>query len=285
MTTRVLRDLATVASIIALVGLAYILPPDTSFRSVRESGLLRACVPEAYPPLITGRPDRPGIDAEILLDIAEGLGVRLELAENYAIGRSFDPRSWRVTRAQCQVIAGGVIASDMTRSFLETTSPHLETGWALVLPDAASGPTLGEATVGFLPGSTGLDRIALSSYFRSAGATVRLLPDQAAATAALKDGSIDMIATEALLARRLAGINDWTASYLPLDRYPIAFGLWKGDLTLKRALERELARLRDDGALDRIRGSYDLAPISRDCPVCPGDPAPSSGRRSEPPIG
>jgi polar amino acid transport system substrate-binding protein len=41
-----------------------------------------------------------------------------------------------------------------------------------------------------------------------------------------------------------------------LPRYPVAFGLWKGDLTLKRAMAGGLDRLARDGAVAAILARY-----------------------------
>ena len=53
---------------------------------------------------------------------------------------------------------------------------------------------------------------------------------------------------------------------------PIAFGLWKGDLTLKRALERELQVLVRSGRLYDIVASYSdpSLPILDHCVPCEG---------------
>ena len=80
-----------------------------------------ACVPFLYPPLVTDDPAAPGIDIELLRDLAKHLGLRLDLSRNDAMGRDFNPRSWHVTRAQCEVLAGGIVASPVTKSFLETS--------------------------------------------------------------------------------------------------------------------------------------------------------------------
>lgn len=245
------------------------LPPDTTLAQVRESGALRVCVPDAYPPLVTGDPDRPGIDIELLREVADGLGVRLVTVTNSAIGRDFNPRNWRVTRAQCLVIAGGIVDADATRSFLVVTRPHLETGWAAVVVDQAQA-TFSGAKVGFFAGLTGLDRLGLSRWLRDRGANVTVLSSVEDAASGLADGRFDVVVTEALTARQLATKIDSVAAWLPLEdgRLPIAFGLWKGDLTLERALERQLARLERDGTLHEIIDRYDLGPIDATCPLC-----------------
>ena len=267
------RFLAGVRPLIVGLGLLVavnLLPPDTSLREVRGRGLLRVCIPESFPPLVTGNPERPGIDIEILERISEGLGVELSLFINTAIGRDFNPRNWRVNRAQCELLAGGVVASQLTRSFLETTPSHLETGWAVIIPPGEV--SFEESTVGFFAGVSGLDRISLSRYLRRAGARVQVVNSAQDLVEGLADGSFVLAVSEALSARQVAGVGGHSVAWLPLGRLPIAFGLWKGDLTLKRALQRELQMLVRSGRLYDIVASYSdpSLPILDHCVPCEG---------------
>src|SRR5690625_136396 len=153
--------------LLLLVGLMFAvsrLPTDTSLAQVQKAGVLRVCVPPSFPALVTGDPEQPGIDVEMMQAVARELDVRLLLNRNAALGQDWNPRAWRLTRSQCQVIVGGVVGSESTRSFLDTTPPHLETGWAMVSP--AELDTLQGAQVGFFSATTGLARIALSRYLR-----------------------------------------------------------------------------------------------------------------------
>jgi ABC-type amino acid transport substrate-binding protein len=245
------------------------LPPDTTLAQVRESGLLRACVPDAYPPLVTGEADAPGIDVELLQAVAEGLGVRLLLVTNSAIGRDFNPRNWRITRAQCLVLAGGIVDTQTTRGFLVVTEPHAATGWAAVARDPGLTELRG-AQVGFFSGLTGLDRLSLSRWLRERGADITILSSEAEARDGLETGRLDVVVSEALTARRLAESIDGRAVWLPLaqSEVPVAFGLWKGDLTLERAVGQQLRRLERDGTMARIMERYDLAPIEETCRFC-----------------
>lgn len=265
---RWVSDLISLAIVFGLLGGAYLLPQDTSLSQVREAGVLRACIPDEYPPLVTRDVQQPGIDIEILRAIADDMELRLALNTNTAIGRDFNPRNWRLTRSQCQVIAGGVIDSRLTRSFLETTSSYLETGWALVLPHELD--SLESRTVGFYAGATGLDRIALGRYLRDQGAAVRIVNSAAALADGLANGEFDAAVSEALTARQVAEYSGWETQWLPADlgRFRIALGLWKGDLTLQRRIEHALGKLRSSSELDAILESYDLTPISDKCTPC-----------------
>ena len=255
-------DLLLLGGIVLVLVLATFLPPDTSLAEMKRGGVVRACVPVSYPPLVTGDPSRPGIEVELLQAVAEEIGVRLSLNRITAMGRDFNPRNWRITRAQCQIIAGGVVASPSTRTYLETTSSYLSTGWALLAPVGFE--TLEGATVGFYSGTSGLDRIALSRYLRERGVRPVTVSTVGELVSGLHDGSFDAAVSEALLVRQLAGDYGWTAHWLPeeLGRYPLALGLWKGDLTLKRAVESVLATMRTSGELAAVLRRYELAPIA-----------------------
>lgn len=263
------RDLTALAFVGALLWGVTFLPPDTTLAEVRDGGVLRACVPTSSPPLVQDDPDRPGIDVELLRAIADGLGVRLLLVENEAMGRDFNPRNWRVTRAQCLVLAGGIVDATITRSFLVVTPPHLETGWAAVVGDPAPTSLVG-TTVGFYSGLTGLDRLALSRWLREQGADVALVRDVDGAQAALERGEVDLVVTEALGARSLAERTGGDAVWLPTPdgRVPIALGLWKGDLTLERAVVDEVRRLQREGFVEDLVDAYALAPLQETCPFC-----------------
>jgi ABC-type amino acid transport substrate-binding protein len=258
---RWIADGVTVAAVAALFAALYQLPPDSSLAQIKQAGILRICVPTLYPPLVTGKPDAPGFDVEFAQAIAKRLDVKLFINTNSMMGRDFNPRNWNVTRAQCQVLGGGVVVSDLTRSFLDTTPPHLQTGWALVGLNLPA--TLQDLKVGFYAGLAGLDRIALSRVLQAQKARVEILPSAEALTEALRSGRIDAGVSEALIARQMAGTLGAQVAWFPepLGRYPIAFGLWKGDLTLKRRLIEIIDTLDREGLTRDLARQYRIAPI------------------------
>lgn len=268
--------LVNLVVVAVLLAGANLLPPDTSLRLVQERGTLRVCVPTSYPPLVYGqRAEPPGIDVEVVREVGARLGLRVLFSENAAIGKDFNPRNWRVTRAQCEVVAGGVVATATTRSFLETTHPHLETGWAVVFPD---GPrSLAGARVAFYAGASGLDRIALSSALRAAGSEVRIVSSAQDLERLLASGEVDAGVTESLLARQVAFDGGYEVAWVPgQQRSPLALGLWKGDLTLQRAVEDALAAMRRDGTLAAILARYELKEMTA-CEACLEAPVTAEG--------
>lgn len=260
---RLASDFGGIIVALGLMLLVTLLPPDTSLNEVKANQAIRACVPTTYPPLVTGDPDQPGIDIELLLAVADYIGVQLLLSPNDAIGRDFNPRHWGITRGNCQILAGGVVNSTLTRSFLDTSPTYAETGWAILTP--APLDDIGGLTIGVLTVISGLDRIGLSSYLRRQNVTVRVVRNRQALVDGINSGALDGGITEALLAGGLAVDNDWSLTSLPdeLTRYNLVFGLWKGDLTLKRKIAEAMRELELDGTLAAILDHYGVASLDQ----------------------
>ena len=260
----VARELSGVAIVLVLLLLVSFLPPDTSLSEVEASHALRACVPTAYPPLVTGDPARPGVDVEILQAVARYIGVELVLNPSYAIGQDFNPANWDINRGKCAILAGGVVDTTLTRSFLDTGPPYAEMGWAVLAPAAlkdVKGRTFGVLTI-----LSGLDRIGLASYLRSQGATVRVVRDAPALVAGIASGMFDGGVTESLIAAQLAADNKWWFAFAPpvLPRYNLVFGLWKGDLTLKRKVVGAFHQLESDGTIAATLKRYGLGALGEE---------------------
>jgi polar amino acid transport system substrate-binding protein/cystine transport system substrate-binding protein/membrane-bound lytic murein transglycosylase F len=255
------RDIVSVLVILGLVGAVYLLPPDTSLAQLRENGVLRVCIPPSYPPLVQNDSAAPGYDVELVTEIARRLDLRVSFTANAAIIRDFNPRSWGITRAQCQMLAGGVVVSPTTLSFLDATPSSLETGWAII----ASTPlqTLSGQTVGVYSGISGLDRLGLSAYLRNAGATASIVTSTAALVSGIAEGRFTVGIAEALTAQSIARGQGWTVAWVPAGprRFPLALGFWKGDLTIKRAVTRVLDELRAEGFLDALAAKYGIGTI------------------------
>lgn len=254
-----LFDMVPLALCFALLFGVSFLPPDNSRYEVDRLGRLSVCMPSLYPPLVTGNAEMPGFEVELMRQVTERLGWRLNIVSNASMGRDFNPRNWRINRAQCQMLAGGIAINATTRSFLDTTEPHLVTGWALIAPAGTTIDTV-ESPVGFMAGLTGLDRIGLGQYIRQRGITATIVNDAATLRSRMESGDYDAAITEALLASTVFSDTDRDITILgaPLERIPLGMGFWKGDLTLKRAVESTIADIRADGTLAQLAERYDL---------------------------
>ena len=103
-----------------------------------------------------------------------------------------------------------------------------------------------------LAGISGLDRIALSRFLREQERRCDHRADADELANGLRQGRFDFGVTEMLLApsrsqRARAGAREWAPAELP--RFPVVLGLWKGDLTLKRAIVDALDKLERDGEI------------------------------------
>ena len=161
------------------------------------------------------------------------------------------------------MLAGGFIDSTLIRSFLDTGPPYAETGWAIVAPIPLE--NIDSLTVGALTNISGLDRIGLSRYLRDQSVKVRVMRNSQELVDGIASGELDGGVTEALLAGKLAVDNDWWVNSLPdeLARYNLVFGLWKGDLTLKREMVQAFRQLESDGTLAAILERYVQLPKKR----------------------
>jgi len=258
---RWLGDLATFVAIFGLLGGVYLLPADSSLAQVQKSGRLTVCMPDLYPPLITGDAQKPGFDVELLTELAKRLGMGFTAVKNAAMARDFNPRTWRVTRAQCVALAGGVALTRPVLSYLDATTPYLETGWAVV--STAPLASLGGRKVGFYAGLNGLDRVALSRTLRAEGIRPKIVNSAVELTAGLRAGEFDAAITESLTASQVAADNGYAVAWINGDaeHFPLGVGLWKGDLTLKRAISAQLAALEADGTVAALREKYGIGNV------------------------
>ena len=259
MLARISALLGQYGGLLVAVGLlcaVYLLPPDTSLAEIRRNGILTACVPPSRPPLITGDPQQPGLEIELLEAIADEIGVRFVPNTIASIGQDFDPSLWRITRAQCAIIGGGMLDTADTRAFLEVSPAYGETGWMVI--SKTPGETIEGRKAVVLANIPGVDRLGLSRFLRQQNVSVRLVRTTDDLAAALQDGSAEIAITDALFARKIAADLGFSTQQLPppFGTQSLVFGLWKGDLTLKRAIRDAFSRIERDGRLMALVDKY-----------------------------
>lgn len=241
---------------VGLLFAVYLLPPDTSLAEVQRSGTLTACLPPSRPPLVTGDPAAPGLEVELLGEIASEMGLNFRPVTVPAMGADFDPSLWRITRAHCAVIGGGTLDTAETRAFLSVTQPFAETGWVTI----SSNPEepIGGKRAAVLANVPGADRLTLSRFLRDQNVAVTLVRSADELAEALTSGAADIGIADALYAKAIASDIGLVTSDLPppFRHEGLVFGLWKGDLTLKRAIGSALQRISADGRLAALQAKY-----------------------------
>lgn len=245
-------------AVVVLLLAAGLLPPDTSLADRQKAGVLKLCVPPSFPPLVTGDSTAPGYDVELAGAIAGQIGLRLQVNTLPSIGRDYNPRNWSLTRAQCDLIGGGVADSVQTRSFLQTLPTRSRTGW-IGISTTGTMPAAG-SVVAVLPGTSGLNRVELSTWLRSQQLRAQLMRSPAELARALASGAAAAGITERFLVTGL-DIDPQVFRLFWLDArglapIPMALGMWKGDQTLKRAVDEAIAALDSAGTIETLRTRY-----------------------------
>lgn len=244
--------------VVALLFSLSFLPPDTSLADRQASGVLKLCVPSSFPPLVTNDPAAPGYDIELSQAVADALNLKLLINVLPSIGQDYNPRNWFLTRAQCDMVGGGVADTVQTRSFLQTIPTQARTGWIGISASGTMPPAGGAVAV--LPGTSGLNRVALSTWLRQQKLRAVLVRNPQELSQALISGTVAAGITERFLAAGIAlDEADFSEFWLEAPgfaSYPMALGLWKGDQTLKSAVEAAVLRLEASGTLENLRQKY-----------------------------
>lgn len=229
---RAALDIGLIAAL--LLGAGF-LPPDTALRDRQRHGVLRLCVADAASPLIAGPDGAPGPELAALRGAAARLGLTVRVQEVASIGRSFNPRDWQVARGQCDLLGGGLADSTVNRDFLTL----IPTGQRIALQRLGVGPPPPRGgRIGVMVGAAGFDRVALSSWIRAQGWRAVPLADAARLAQWLGQGG-QAIAPSLVPVPEATPVHDLPPEAAQASR--LAFGLWRGDMTLTRALRRALA--------------------------------------------
>ncbi|HEY8575848.1 MAG TPA: transporter substrate-binding domain-containing protein [Devosia sp.] len=244
----------------ALLFAASFLPPDTSLADRQRAGVIKLCVPPSFPPLVTSDPSAPGYDIELGQALAAELGLRLAVNTVPSIGRDYNPRNWSLTRAQCDLVGGGVADSVQTRSFMQTLPTQTQTGWIGISRTGAM-PAAG-SVVAVLPGTSGLSRVTLSSWLRARNYRGKLVRDTKELAQALTSGEASAVITERFLAAGLE-LDERQYQSFWLDEpqfegFPMALGLWKGDQTFKSAVAAAFETIERSGRAAQLRERYGI---------------------------
>lgn len=230
---RTFVDIAAIAGFLFAISF---LPPDSSRADRDKNGLLRFCVANAADPLVSA-PD--GYELVLMQAIAKDLELRLQLVEVANMGRSYNPRDWDVGRGQCDVLGGGLADSPTNRGFMSMLPNGGEVG---LVRSGGPAPLAKGTEVGVYMGSAGLDRLQLSRWLRAEGLRATPIGNLSDLQTWILDGK------PAIFPSQLRFSQDVERHLLPdaaAKHYALAFGVWRGDVTLGRdiraALQKALA--------------------------------------------
>ncbi len=219
------------------------LPPDNSLSRVKAAAVLTACVPPELPPFISSDGSAAtGSEARLIGDAARRIGVPVGWNIQAAWGTSPDPVDWGVRPESCDVLAGGIVVNEETQGLMQLL-PYRRTGWALL---SLTGKP---EKLAVLTNHWGL--AAEDAYAWADGQALDFLAYSSAteALAALQSGERDSVLA-------LRDEAQWLRSRLPaahsrpvpeLPPQTLALGMWKNNITLKRAIQGALPTLLPGG--------------------------------------
>ncbi|SLN63821.1 Bacterial extracellular solute-binding proteins, family 3 [Aquimixticola soesokkakensis] len=238
------------------------LPPDTALSKVKAAGRLRVCHPSDNPPWITrataGQP-AGGIDLVLLGAISRNAGWDMVSVPVAQMDAGINPRRWGLTRARCDVIAGGLVLTEQTRGFLDAPVAHATFGWSLVTLEAKGEAALTPgATIGVYVASLASDRAKLGGWIRAQGLAPTIFARPEALIAALRAGTIVAAVTDAPLREGSVRLRIGRLPP-PFARQQVGFGFWKGDATLRDAVLSGLSGLEAQGQLAGIQEFYQVS--------------------------
>lgn len=251
------RAIVPLALSFAVVFGVNVLPPDTALTDVEALGRLTVCAPRDMAPLSINDPERPGFEIALVEEIARRSDWRVGLTRSIAMQREFNPSNWRITRANCRIMVGGLRNNSWSRSLLELGEPYLSSSWVWMAEPGTPWPP---ATAGFAPGVFALDRVALGTYLRAEGVSVMPVQNGTELVAAIQSGDAPAGITDSITASSLLNETGLAASSLPggPDSVGISIGFWKGDTTLRLYFDSVLDDMRSDGTLALLAEQYGL---------------------------
>jgi len=223
-------SLIVLVSGILLLLLARQLPPDMSFAQVHQAGVLRVCHPAQLEPFFLRGTEGPeGSEATLARKIGQALGLSVQFELQSGWGQGVDPVDWGLRPGSCDLILGGIIYSLETRRLLSLL-PYQDSAWVLLgkTPKVAVWLPFWGAPVDLL--TEGLGPKAELVYPESLEEARRWL----------ERGEVTGLLTLSEVANRLDVEGRWERQTIAPTQ--MALGLWKGRSTLKRAVEKALAK-------------------------------------------
>ena len=200
-----------------------------------------------------------GADLEVAADIAESLGVDLEI-----INVSFDSLSMYLENGEADLALAAITATEERAESMEFSDPYCDTYQYIVVKEEDDTVTsiddLAGYTIGVHLGTTG-DFLASDEVnmgvLAGTGASVQQYKDLTIAAMGLNAGDVQAIVCDKLLAENLCTINEglkcFEAVYADgtstLEQYAAAAA--KGETELIEKVNEVIVPLKEDGTIDK----------------------------------
>ena len=232
---------------------------QTALARIQESGKLVVATDAAWPPFEYMEGENVvGADLDIAADIAESLGVELEI-----VNTAFDSLSMYLENGEADLAIAAITVTEDRKEAMEFSEPYCDSYQYIVVKedneDVKTIDDLAGYIIGVHLGTTG-DFLASDEVdmgvLAGTGASVQQYKDLTVAAMGLNAGDVQAIICDKLLAENLCTVNEglkcFEATYADgsstLEQYAVAAA--KGETDLIEKVNEVVIPLKEDGTID-----------------------------------
>lgn len=227
---------------------------------VLERGKLTVATDAAWPPFEYMEGENVvGVDIDIAKDIADGLGVELEI-----INVSFDSLSMYLENGEADLALAAITVTEDRADAMEFSVPYCESSQYIVVKedndDVKSINDLAGYTVGVHLGTTGdfliSDEVNMG-VLAGSGASVQQYKDLTIAAMGLNAGDVQAVVCDKQLAENLCTVNDGLKCFEAVyadgssTKEEYAAAAAKGETELIEKVNEIIVPLKEDGTIDQ----------------------------------
>lgn len=251
----------TLAMVVSLsAGFTSLADDQTALERVLEKGKLVVATDAAWPPFEYMEGENVvGVDLDIAKDIADGLGVDLEI-----INVSFDSLSMYLENGEADLALAAITVTEDRADAMEFSEPYCESSQYIVVKedndDVKSIDDLAGYMVGVHLGTTGdfliSDEVNMG-VLAGSGASVQQYKDLTIAAMGLNAGDVQAVVCDKQLAENLCTVNDGLKCFETVyadgsstqEEYAVAAA--KGETDLIAKVNEIIVPLKEDGTIDQ----------------------------------
>ncbi len=233
---------------------------QTALERVQESGKLIVATDAAWPPFeyMEGE-DVVGVDLDIAADIAESLGVELEI-----INVAFDSLSMYLQNGEADLALAAITVTEDRKETMEFSEPYCDACQYIIVREDDENVSTIEDLAGYIIGvhlgTTGdflaSDEVNMGTLVGT-GASVQQYKDLSIAAMGLNAGDVQAIVCDKILAENLCTVNEglkcFEAVYADgsstLEQYAVAAA--KGETDLIAKVNEVVVPEKEDGTIDQ----------------------------------
>ena len=252
--------LSVVMSVCMMAGFTTMAAEDNALDRIKERGTLIVATDAAWPPFEYMQGENVvGADMEVAADIAEELGVDLEI-----INAAFDSLSMYLENGEADLAIAAITVTEDRQDTMEFSEPYCDTyQYIVVKEDDENVKTINDLagyTIGVHLGTTG-DFLASDEVnmgvLAGTGATVQQYKDLTIAAMGLDAGDVQAIVCDKLLAENICTNNEDLKCFEAVyedgsstkEQYAIAAA--KGETELIEKVNEIIKPLKEDGTVDK----------------------------------